>query len=168
MKKALPATGVPIAPSSISLRAVWWPPPRNVSGAQPTRRFLLRREVHHLARLGDVDAERLFRMDVLAGIEHGQADVGVGQRHREVDHDLDVVALQQLIDAHRRNAELGAAPLGGFAAHVGDGLDVEDGKALRRLQIGGADNAAADDADADFSHSCSPFVSMRSDATAIP
>ena len=126
MKKALPATGVPIAPSSISLRAVWWPPPRKVSGAQPTRRFFCRREVHHLARLGDVDAERLFRMDVLAGIEHGQADVGVGQRHGQVDHDLDVVALQQLIDAHRRHAELGAALLGGLAAHVGDRLDLED------------------------------------------
>ena len=130
--------------------------------------ILGRREVHHLARLGYVDAERLFRMHMLAGVEHCQADIGVGQRHREVDHDLDVVALQQLIDAHRRHAELGAALLGGFAAHIGHGLDFEDGKALRRLQVGGADNATADDADADFSHSCSPFVSMRPDATAIP
>ena len=81
--------------------------------------ILARREVHHLARLGDVDAERLLGMHVLAGIEHRQADVGVGQRHREVDHDLDIVALQQLIDPHRRHAERGALPLGGIAAHIG-------------------------------------------------
>ncbi len=31
------ATGLPIHPSSMSLRQVWMPPPRNVSGAQPTR-----------------------------------------------------------------------------------------------------------------------------------
>ena len=107
-------------------------------------------------------------MHMLAGIKHCEADVGVGQRHREVDHDLDIVTLQQLIDAHPRNTELGATLLGGFAAHIGYGLDFEDGKTLRRLQVRGADNAAADDSDADFSHSCSPFVSMRPDATAIP
>ena len=29
-------------------------------------------------------------MHVLAGVEHGEADVGVGERHRQIDHDLDV------------------------------------------------------------------------------
>ena len=85
-----------------------------------------RRKVHHLARLGHVDAERLLRVHMLAGVEHRQADVGVGQRHGQVDHDLDVVALQQLIDPHRRNAELGAALLGGGAAHVGDRAAARD------------------------------------------
>ena len=109
----MPATGRPIAPSSIALRAVWCPPPRKVSGAQPTRRPLLRRQVHDLARLGDVHAERLLGMDMLAGVENRQADVGVGQRHGQVDHDLDVVALQQLVDPHRGHAERRALLLGG-------------------------------------------------------
>ena len=34
---AVAATGVPIQPSSISLRLVWMPAPKKVSGAQPTR-----------------------------------------------------------------------------------------------------------------------------------
>ncbi len=38
MKKAVPATGTPMAPASISLRQVCCAPPRKVSGAQPTRR----------------------------------------------------------------------------------------------------------------------------------
>jgi len=38
---AVNATGRPIAPSSISFRAVWMPAPMNVSGAQPTRSFFL-------------------------------------------------------------------------------------------------------------------------------
>ena len=36
-----------------------------------------------------VDAERLFRMDVLAGCERFQADLDVGRRDGEIDDDLD-------------------------------------------------------------------------------
>ncbi len=67
-------------------------------------------------------------MHMLAGIEHGEADVGVGERHGEIDHDLDVIALQQLVDAHAGHAEFGAALLRRRAAHVGHRLDVEDRK----------------------------------------
>ena len=43
------ATGRPIAPSSTALRAVWMPPPRNVSGALPTSRFFLAARARTLA-----------------------------------------------------------------------------------------------------------------------
>jgi hypothetical protein len=119
---------------------------------------LLRSDVQHLSRLRDVDAERLFGMDMLAGVEHCEADVSVSQRHREVDHDLDVVALEELVDPHRRQTELGTAALRRIAAHVGERADIEDRKALRSFQIRGADVAATDYSDADFSHSFSPWM----------
>ena len=70
-------------------------------------------EIHHLARLDHVDAERLFRMDMLAGVQHREADIGMGQRHRQVDDDFDVVAFQHLVDPHAGNAEFFGPLLGG-------------------------------------------------------
>src|SRR6185503_19483262 len=66
--------------------------------------------------------------------------------------DLDVVALQQLVDPHRRHAERGALLLGGGAAHVGDCAQLEIGEALRGLQIGRADDPATDDAESNLLH----------------
>jgi hypothetical protein len=78
----------------------------------------------------------------------------VGERHGQVDHDLDVIALEQLIDPHARHAKSGAAPFGRLAAHIGHSLEFKDGKALHRLEIGGTDHPAADYSDTDLSHSC--------------
>ena len=152
MKKAVPATGVPIAPSSISLAGGLMPAAEERVRRAADAQVLLRRQIHHLARLGDVDAERLLGMDMLAGAQHREADVGVGERHRQVDHDLDVVALEQLVDPHRRHAERGALLLRRRAAHVGDRAQLEIGEALRGLEIGRADDAAADDAETNFPH----------------
>ncbi|MGY2934824.1 hypothetical protein ACVWZ6_004426 [Bradyrhizobium sp. GM6.1] len=121
-------------------------------GRATDAKILLRGELHHLAGFGDVNAERLLGMNVLAGVQHRQADVGVGEWHSEIDDDLDVVSLEQLINPHRRQPEGGALPLCRIAAHIGERLDFHDREALGRLQISGADIAAADDADADFSH----------------
>ena len=63
---------------------------------------------------------------------------------------------EQRFDRHRRNAELGAARLRGRGVEVGDRPDVEDREGPRRLEIGGADIAAADDADADPVHDVPP------------
>ena len=121
-------------------------------GRAADAKLFLRGEIHHLAGFRDVDAERLLGMDMLAGIQNRETDVGVGERHREIDDDLDVVALEQLIDPHPRQPEGGALALCGIAAHIGERPDLHDREALGRLQIGGADIAAADDSDADFSH----------------
>ena len=151
MKKAVPATGLPIAPSSISLaRGLVAAAEEGVRCAADAQ-ALGRGQVHDLARLGHVDAERLLGVDMLAGVEDRQADVGMGQRHGQVDHDLDVVALQQLVDPHRGHAERGRPLLGGGAAHVGDRAQLQIGEALRGLQIGRADDAAADDAESNLS-----------------
>ena len=126
MKKALPASGRPIAPSSMSLRQVWCDPPRKVSGAQPTRRPSLLGRVEERARLGGRGAERLFRVDVLAGCESLQAHLHVGGRDGEIDDDLDRRVREQLVDRHRPQPELGRARLGRLAPDVGDALDVKD------------------------------------------
>ena len=152
MKKAVPATGRPIAPSSISLAGGLVAAAEERIGRAADAQPLGRRQIHDLAGLGYADAERLLGMDMLAGIEHRQAHVGVGQRHRQVDHDLDVVALQELIDPQRRHAERGRLLLGGGAAHVGNRAQFDIGEALRGLEIGGADNAAADDAKSNLAH----------------
>jgi hypothetical protein len=109
-------------------------------------------QVHDLARLGHAHAQRLLGMDMLAGVENRQAHVGVRQRHGQVDHDLDVVALQQLVDPHCRHAERRGLFLGGGAAHVGDRAQFEIGEALRRLEIGCADDPTADDAKSNLLH----------------
>jgi hypothetical protein len=37
-------------------------------------------------------------MDMLAGVQNREADIGMGRRHRQVDDDFDVIALQHLVD----------------------------------------------------------------------
>ena len=109
------------------------------------------------ARLGDRDAERLFRVDVLAGGDRLEADLDMRLRDREVEDDLDRGIGEQRIDRTRGKAELGRARLGRRGIGVGERDDVEDREFSRRLQIGGADVAAADDADADRLHHDSPI-----------
>ena len=82
-----------------------------------------------------------------------------GQRLRgEVDDEFDIVALQQLVDAHRRQAEFRAALLGCVRAHVGHGPNLDIGEVLSGREIGSADIAASDDADADRAHETLPCL----------
>ena len=112
--------------------------------------------LNEAARLGDIDAERLFRMNMLAGGEGPQADLDMRGRHGEVEDDLDGGVGQQGLDRTGAQAELFRSRLGCGRNRVRQGDDVEDGKALRGLEIGGTDVAAADDADADRLHPRSP------------
>jgi len=117
-------------------------------------------EIHHLARLGDIDAERLFRVDMLAGVQNREADISMGQRHRQVDDDFDVIAFQHLVDPHAGNAEFFCALLGRRRPHIGDRAQFDIRKLLHGRQVGLADDAAADDADADFSHGDSASIRL--------
>ena len=149
MKNAVPPIGRPISPSSMHWRAVWWAPPRNVSGAQPTPQALGRGGFDQRPRLGDRDAERLFRMDVLARGDRLEAHLDMRLRHGEVENDLDRRIGENRLDRARRNPEFGRARLGRLGIGVGERDDVEDRELFGGVQIGGADVAAADDADAD-------------------
>ena len=126
MKKAVPPTGWPIAPSSISLRQVWCAPPRKVSGAQPTRSPFAAARLDELRAVREGDAERLLRMDVLAGGDRLQADLDMRLRHGEVEHDLDRRIGEQRVDRTRRHAELRRARLRRRRIGVGERVDVED------------------------------------------
>ena len=105
-----------------------------------------------LARLGDGDAERLLGMDMLAGGDRLQPDLDMRLRDGQVDDDLDGRVGEKIGDAFGGEAELGGARLGDRLIHVGEGAHLQDGKDARCLEIGRADIAAADDADADRIH----------------
>ena len=51
------------------------------------------------------DAERLFRIDMLAGIQRLQANRDVRLGHRQVQDDLDAGIGEERIDAHRLQPE---------------------------------------------------------------
>ncbi len=118
---------------------------------------LRRRRLDQPTRFGDVDAERLFRVDMLAGGDRHQADLDMRLRYREVEDDFDRRIGEERVDRTRRRAELGRARLRRRRIGVGERDNVEDREFLRRGQIGRADVAAADDADADPFHHASPI-----------
>ena len=68
---AVPATGLPIAPASIKPRTVWWPPPRNVSGAQPTRTPAAVAAASTRSPSATSEPERLFAIGVFVGLYGG-------------------------------------------------------------------------------------------------
>ena len=129
---------------------------KRIGRAADAHALRLRRS-DELAALGDGDAERLLRMDVLARGHRLEPDLDMRLGDGEIDDDLDRRVGQEIVDALRRNAEFGAARLGSRRVHVGDGAYVEDREDRRRLEIGRTDIAATDDADPDAIHvfSCS-------------
>ena len=72
------------------------------------------------ARLGDSDAERLFRVDVLAGGDRLEADFDMRVRNREVQDDLDRRIGEQRVDRTRRNAKFRRARLRRRGIGVGE------------------------------------------------
>ena len=56
------------------------------------------RRFNQSARLGDRDAERLFRVDVLASGDRLEADVDMRLRRREIEDDFDRRIREQRID----------------------------------------------------------------------
>ena len=125
-------------------------------GRRAEPQALGRRGFDQPARLGDRDAERLFRVDVLAGGDRLEADLDMGVRNREVEDDLDRRIGEQRVDRTRRNPELRRARFRRLRVGVGERDEIEDRELSRRSQIGGADVSATDDADSDRLHHDSP------------
>ena len=150
--KAVPASGVPMAPASIAWRAVWCEPPRKVSGAQPTRSPLARAASTRLHSVRQGDGERLFRIDMLARGDRPETHRHVVLRRRQVEDDRDARVGEQRIDRQRLDAV--GRGLGPRRVHVdvGAGDDLQDREFRGGLQIGIRDIAGADDADADGLH----------------
>ena len=84
--------------------------------------------VHQTARFGHVDAERLFRMNMLSGGEGLEADLHMGSRHGEIEHDLDGGVGEQFLDRIGAQAEFLRPRFGCGWSGVRQGDDVEDGK----------------------------------------
>ena len=101
---------------------------------------------------GEVDAERLLRMHVLAGGDRLQADLDMGERHRQVDDDLDVGVGEQALLRSSLGCRTPRPRFRRPAGFMSATPRVEDREDLRRLEVGRADVAAADDADADPVH----------------
>ena len=147
-KKAFAASGVPMAPASMSARQVWSPAPRNVSGAHP------RRKLRCLARSTSA-APRPRRTPVASRSTRASRRAG-RSRHRfvrcrdgEVEHHVHVGMCDQLVRGQdERHPGLGRQCLRPSPVDVraGDELEVREGAQLGR--VGTADVAAADDADA--------------------
>ena len=114
--------------------------------AQP----LLLRALLEVEPFLDRQHERLFRIDVLAGVEHLPRHVVVHRRYRQVDDDVDVVRREQLVDGLGAQLELLGARLRRLHVDVGAGAHLDALEQRRQPEIGGRDVAAADDADAEF------------------
>ena len=73
-----------------------------------------------------VERERLLRVDVLARLERGSGDRRMGERHRQVEHHVDVRVRQQLLGGeHGGHIELrGKRPRAG-RIQVGAGDEVQ-------------------------------------------
>ena len=128
------------------------------------------RGVDELLALGEGHAQRLFAMHVLAGGDGLQPHRDMGARNGEVDDDGDFGVGQQRLDRGGLEAELAGPRRGRLRPHIGDAPDVEDGKPLHRLDVGGRDVARPDDAHADlatFSHLPVSPLSRRSPAAGL-
>ncbi len=98
--------------------------------------------------VGEVRGERLFGVDVLAGLERRPADLGMDRRHGEIEDDVDPVVRQQLGRAQRPEAVALGHHRRRLGPEIGAGLQLDVAKARRVLAIDVGDHAAADDADA--------------------
>ncbi len=85
--------------------------------------------VEQFAPFGEGDAKRLFGIDVLAGGQAFEANIDMGPRDGEIDHEVDGRIGQQFIDTHRLEAKFGGAGTGGVGAHVGETLHIESAEA---------------------------------------
>src|SRR6185437_3722757 len=117
--------------------------------------------LHEFLALRKFDAERLFRIDVLAGRDGAQTDIDMSAGDRQVEDDLDRGIVEYVVQRHRLETVRGGRRLSGFRVEVGYGPDVEDRKALGRLEIGAGDIAKTDDADTHAVHDLFRFVAER-------
>ncbi len=101
-----------------------------------------------------VQGERLLRPDVLTGRQGGRGDLGVRGRDGQVDHDLDVRAVQRLRHRSRlRYPVRGSLGLGPLEIQVGTEHHAQVGERGQVVQVLVADGPAADDGDTDGARS---------------
>lgn len=94
--------------------------------------------------------QRLFRIDVFAGFEDCLGDRIVRVRNGQVDDDVDIGIGEQRLDALSFNAVFGRPRLGCRRVDVGAGDNLDAPEKRGKLEVGGGDVAASDDADAKF------------------
>lgn len=166
--RAVPASGRPIHSSSISLRQVWRPAPRKVSGAQPTRRFLLSAKARR-ARPSSVSSAsaRFLAVDVFSGAQDVHAHLGVNFGHREVDDDVDGRVREQRVNADGLDAPFFGLFGGRFHVEVGAGLQMQGAEHAAAFLVGGGDVATADDADVQRGKEERSFIGWRGSEPAI-
>ena len=103
------------------------------------------------AALLEIDREGLFREDMLAGAQRRERDAEMGGRHGEVDHEIDVVAGQELIDRQRLDAVAACLSLRDLGPHVGAGPQRQAAIGGNVLEVDAGNVAASDDADVEGS-----------------
>ena len=93
----------------------------------------------------ELDPQRLLRVHVLARIQNRQIDLAVRRRNGEVEHQVAVVAGQQLL--HRTRA-LEAVCCGRLRCsrwhHIGTGAEFHMREFLQRVQVGVCNHTATD------------------------
>ena len=129
-------------------------------GRRADAQALFLRPLLQVQPLPDRKHEGLFRIDVLAGVEHLLRHRVMRGRIRQVDHDVDVGCGEQAVHRLRPNLVLsGAGPCRGHV-DVRAGAHLDAAKQRRQSEIGRGDIAAADDADPQsLRHDRYPFAS---------
>ena len=105
--------------------------------------------------------QRLFGIDVLVRLQDRLRHGEMRSRNGQVDHHVQRLVGQQILDRLRLHAVFGRPRLGRGHVHVGDGPHLQPTKQGRKPEIGGRDIAASDDADAECIHCQSPFAVCR-------
>ena len=108
---------------------------------------LFRSPLGEIPAFGDRKHEGLFRVDMLAGIDHLARHLIVNRRDGEIDHQINVRRAQQSFHGFGADAELLGASRGRFGIDVSAGADLDALEQRRKAEIGGGDIAASDDAD---------------------
>ena len=142
-----------MTPLAIARRALWKPGPSSVSGAEPIRTPAAFACSQQRSGAVPVQAEGLLRPDVLAGSDRGRRHLDVGVRRGQVDDQLDARVGQHVRAAAVRGDAvlLGLRP-GPVGDQVADDQHLDVGERVQVLQVGVADDADPDDADADSAH----------------
>jgi hypothetical protein len=110
------------------------------------------RLVHEPASLLEIDREGLFREDVLASAQCRERHAEMGSRDSEVDHEVDILAGEKLIDGQGLDAVSARLRLRHLRLHVRAGAKGEAAICGDVLEIDARDVAASDDADVEGVH----------------
>ncbi len=110
---------------------------------------------HDHSPLRDGGGERLLGEDVLAGREGRHRHVEMSVRHRQVQHEVNVLGGEKRMHRQRADAVFLGANRGEICREIRAGAQLHPGEQRRVAHVGHRDVAAADDADAELPH---PFI----------